>query len=881
MDTDVVERLNQLQMADLGTARREHISTTETKQNLKSIGDVKLEDIEATRESNVAGSEAHRLAQANKSLLAAWSNVYREIGDTGDLEALDSLLNGQSHRVQLSTMVTRPGHAVNFHKPIRGSHTAGAGRGGGIIGTRGRSSSYALSLKNVSTRTKATASISKSTSNLEIPRTRTRPLDPALDHNDEDMRQARNRGKRGGFRKPPPAAIKARRPVPHSSEAPGLFESLFKAQQPGQQDRAQGMPLRRGGELYSDQILRSRATNTSMNEAKSAGTMHSEAIKPSPAHSSIPQKAAVAKSTTHTPIATQPQLSSSIKSVPSPGNTGQAVAKQREVREPQAPKLVQSTPVKQSNAALPQTKLPGAKELQQAQVSEAPQMTPQKQQMAQSTANIKMDMAGKHRFQGTNFPQPIQAHVELPLKMEPDAKLVGKTPTGMLLDLDNSPPSPRGLCPPENLSSAKQDAAIMSPGMEDLQGLNFQHIVASTENLELTPSSLQVAFNPQNKLEFNGSQKADYQDPSHPTQKEFASENLPGALDIVQKVQHQILLLEKLITTTTLTENFLRKLKDCKDELESELSTFHKASSALPTDSISTSEQPQLPKVLQKTQQSGKLIDCMPEQAEKTDDTDSKDNQQSKPGQSPLVKIDKVQNTPLSQRTPSSTNKLRESVTAPVFVPRSRLPTSDHSATSTPDESPSPSPHPVKDVRKHLFGDHLLPGQDRRVLSDSIVHASKSLKASLHALGNGNMFQPVMPAFPQTSVLASATPVVFTGFPSIPPVSNAPISTNENRPNITPPGNSNEPPLFQSPRRVQVTLRHPSQVPNPLAQPLTANNTNRIANPLQQSVHAPKPTTGPVILGPGQIRRSAGIPGLRGGGLESSRYAPQENSKPR
>lgn len=57
--------------ADLGTARREYISTREAKRHVAS----RLEDIEASRMSNVAGSEAQRLAQNNKERLSQWSSM--------------------------------------------------------------------------------------------------------------------------------------------------------------------------------------------------------------------------------------------------------------------------------------------------------------------------------------------------------------------------------------------------------------------------------------------------------------------------------------------------------------------------------------------------------------------------------------------------------------------------------------------------------------------------------------------------------------------------------------------------------------------------------------------------------------------------------------
>ncbi|THC88837.1 hypothetical protein EYZ11_011721 [Aspergillus tanneri] len=104
MDVEAAERLKNLQMEDLGTARREFISTSD-KTKLRNVS---LSDIEASRMSNVAGSEAQRTAQANKEKLSEWNNVHKKIGDT-DSERLDNLLDGQTHRLHLSALVLEAG----------------------------------------------------------------------------------------------------------------------------------------------------------------------------------------------------------------------------------------------------------------------------------------------------------------------------------------------------------------------------------------------------------------------------------------------------------------------------------------------------------------------------------------------------------------------------------------------------------------------------------------------------------------------------------------------------------------------------------------------------------------------------------------------------
>lgn len=55
--------------ADLGNARREFITTADNDSNLSQIG---LEELDAGRQSNIPGTEAFKLAKANKVDLDKW-----------------------------------------------------------------------------------------------------------------------------------------------------------------------------------------------------------------------------------------------------------------------------------------------------------------------------------------------------------------------------------------------------------------------------------------------------------------------------------------------------------------------------------------------------------------------------------------------------------------------------------------------------------------------------------------------------------------------------------------------------------------------------------------------------------------------------------------
>ncbi|KAL4763269.1 uncharacterized protein BDW70DRAFT_166255 [Aspergillus foveolatus] len=98
------ERLNRLQEADLGTARREEISTADRDSKTWLT---RLDVIEASRRSNVQGTIEQQLAQANRDRLNAWT------------KHLDDLLDGQSHRLRLEKEL-RGGNTYDQQTPDRG-----------------------------------------------------------------------------------------------------------------------------------------------------------------------------------------------------------------------------------------------------------------------------------------------------------------------------------------------------------------------------------------------------------------------------------------------------------------------------------------------------------------------------------------------------------------------------------------------------------------------------------------------------------------------------------------------------------------------------------------------------------------------------------------
>ncbi|PGH07895.1 solute carrier family 38 (sodium-coupled neutral amino acid transporter), member 11 [Blastomyces parvus] len=135
-----LRRMQELQMADLGSARREYISTVDAQNKYQHIG---LDQIEAIRATNIKGSKVQKLAETNKAQLNAWNNAHETIGGDVQLEDLDSMMSGQSHRAQLCDLIKAKGGQEYIHGsaappkgPSRGSR--GAARGGGVTGRRGR-----------------------------------------------------------------------------------------------------------------------------------------------------------------------------------------------------------------------------------------------------------------------------------------------------------------------------------------------------------------------------------------------------------------------------------------------------------------------------------------------------------------------------------------------------------------------------------------------------------------------------------------------------------------------------------------------------------------------------------------------------------------------
>ncbi|KAJ5324254.1 hypothetical protein N7476_002854 [Penicillium atrosanguineum] len=118
------ERLMRLQMDDLGTARRERLSTEDDPRNIHRV---QHEVLEASRESNIPGTEAFRRASQNRTALAGWANAGKIVATKEtSYEQLADIGGGQSHRAALNA---RLAEARSFHNESTRNASAKHARG--------------------------------------------------------------------------------------------------------------------------------------------------------------------------------------------------------------------------------------------------------------------------------------------------------------------------------------------------------------------------------------------------------------------------------------------------------------------------------------------------------------------------------------------------------------------------------------------------------------------------------------------------------------------------------------------------------------------------------------------------------------------------------
>ncbi|KAF3491908.1 uncharacterized protein GIQ15_01425 [Arthroderma uncinatum] len=225
--------------ADLGTARREHISTVDRPNKLHRID---IQQIEATRDSNKEGTAAYMIAEANREKLNSWATFHETLEENHDAENLDPLLDGQTHRMGLEARVKEgalgaAGNANRGRMPTRGGLSSG--RGGGAIGGHARR----VADRSTVISTPPTGPMGRGGITKHDPRRLTPPnfrpatkasiaplpkklSDPSKDCNNPSDSHGRSERKRYNASKNLPPVTKARRPV--FAAPPNVnFESLL------------------------------------------------------------------------------------------------------------------------------------------------------------------------------------------------------------------------------------------------------------------------------------------------------------------------------------------------------------------------------------------------------------------------------------------------------------------------------------------------------------------------------------------------------------------------------------------------------------------------------------------------------------------------------
>ncbi|KAJ5963538.1 uncharacterized protein N7479_003414 [Penicillium vulpinum] len=234
-----LRKMQILQMADLGSARRDVISTGEFQNQART----QLARIESNRQVD----------QRDTAQLGKWANLHAEIRDIHGTEELDDIESGQSHRANLHAMLHPNGSQLRTYAnhPYPASS---AGRGGGVIGKRGRGGFVPpppMAPASLHHAPRASIYANPVRSGRPGPRGRSTTmsagihLDPALNCNNNDS-DARDRGRARGRNKSkgkgntqgqvhiPLAPSRVQRPPPSANFAakisePEDFMSLFQS----------------------------------------------------------------------------------------------------------------------------------------------------------------------------------------------------------------------------------------------------------------------------------------------------------------------------------------------------------------------------------------------------------------------------------------------------------------------------------------------------------------------------------------------------------------------------------------------------------------------------------------------------------------------------
>ncbi|CAK47899.1 hypothetical protein M747DRAFT_350253 [Aspergillus niger ATCC 13496] len=677
MDPNTSDRLKRLQMENLGTARREYISTADDRRHKKA----RLEDIQAIRMTNVPGSAAQRMATVNQGRLEDWANVHKTIGDTEDLENLDSLLDGQSHRLQLSAIIRESG-GQKYIGSQRRSGSAPAtrslhpvGRGGGVIGTRGRGTRQSsLPPSNPTPRGHVTQPPKRSHG------------DAALDDNDfyrtaregnasrkEEAMRAQNR--RSSVRRPTSSTTRPRRPVSQVD-----YSSMLSQPQSF---------LAAARSLVSARTTPAAPTPASQ-ISRDGG--RSEASRKSSSPMDTTDRPTVQK----TQQEPKPQMAEPPKPFTRPVVQLPAIPPRcTAVQQESTTKADEPLPVLPSSAVLDAT----------SQDQGSASMSLGSTEDGQSISGIPESQTGTQEKVNSDL---STAAAPVPDIKDTSPKAATDVKEAILLDFSYTPPeqSIHGQSP--------APTEVLTPSLEDLRGLDFKQDIHPK-----FPTRRRVDFDMSSDKREASTNVHDLM-PTKQYDKAEASEDL----------HRQINMLCELLQSTSLSGEHRESLKQCKTALEGKLHGAYDSTGKrtqtqgdpfLGKPVLETLEAAAEPDEQPQSTISGlgiqnvSMDNFTPNKAETIVEPDT----QATPSVGEMIMPTSVENARLAMASPSPSSRLN--VTAPPFVPKtpfraqSNSFSSDSNATCVPE---TPCPHRrVSMPEGHIIGDHLLPGRRRETIS--------------------------------------------------------------------------------------------------------------------------------------------------------------------
>ncbi|BDD56379.1 hypothetical protein MAP00_001841 [Monascus purpureus] len=816
--------------------------------------------------------------------------MYKELGDTEDLEQLDNLLDGQTHRIRSllqgnnsrnNDIGIKSTETLSMRRPERSS-----GRGGGVIGTRGRGS-----MSSIGNRTTQGAVSKLGNQIIETSRKGNRGLDPALDP-DGDQKGGGFKSKyKPGGKKQPPAFLRTRRVAPMPAgdysrllSSPDDFLAVARSmvrKPPPDNTKASDIASPKEQKPVQDTKAQG-AVVTAKNLAPSSTRRHGNTAPSAVDVKTVPAKEVAVPTTA--PVAGRPPALRVLTSTPERPKTE---GRSKGTSLPSSGQVTSSSKTGNGQAEGKSSLLKGL------------------------TANL---------------PQPILSRQE-GISRGHEKDKTKREKVELLVDFDSSPDN----AITKNSMANMDQSFLRSPVFDDLEGIDFSIQNTTDTTLSLKPPSSRFPFSCGKKLDFK-------QDADEKKDSDVAAVSNADDDEHLSKYRRGLSMIDNLMEIKALPDEYLYKLEECRKALESRLTLADQPFTAQPVPS--KPEQPARAGNPREALRAGPSIN-----KPGTDDERAKDLEKDKsPIQEPTDQSGSIMQSP-----PLSENRLRYAVTAPEFIPRKpsftkyRSPThsisSDSSASSdlpslrkvlqpnspspgdkakvlSPllDPSTSPSLSKVKVIAPlpgqptssspgdkvkvigpapspphHIFGDHLFPR--RRTAQDSQTEASPSRPASS---SDKPKFQISIP--PQRSVLSEAQPSFFEGL-------GISMSTNiiesqkgkarlfspdpETKP-LTPTGvplpesskeESNITPTKTQSRAPSLTLH--SSGPKVIGPGTSHASQESVHAPhnSQQSIPAPK-LCQPSVLTPNPTERRSTMNRSVSGGLQGPTWASDENNKP-